>query len=228
MSSGNDQNVANTTQLPRCHCLLMSTDNIIEMEDLSQVRKSNSSAENADSVARKTDASISIWAWTSAAIFAAFSLCLMLFPRFLLFLADDSGGRRTLTSLEKFLALQLGIMLGIASLTIIAMIPSDWPTGLQDTNNSHPLLWPMTATSLTMALVSYGNPDVSTLASTFMWGTGVIGFLGLWLTIFEGSSAISRKTGADKHTSAFIFGNKSAASVRKRKWKDEQARKNVL
>ncbi|KAI6045756.1 hypothetical protein EDC04DRAFT_2888779 [Pisolithus marmoratus] len=205
-----------------------SAGNIIEMEDLSQVRQSSNLADNTDSATRKTDASVSIWAWTSASIFAAFSLCLMLFPRFLLFLADESGGRRTLTFLEKFLALQLGIMLGVASLTIVAMIPTDWPTGLQHTNNSHPLLWPVTATSLAMALASYGNPTVSTLATTFMWGTGAIGFLGLWLIIFEGSSAISRKTGADKHTSAFIFGNKNAASVKKRKWKNEQAPKNVL
>lgn len=207
----------------------MSTDNTIEMEDLSQVKKSDKSAESAGSASRQIDASVSIWAWTSAAIFAAFSLCLTLFPRFLLFLADDSGERRTLTPLERFFALQLGIMLGIASLTIIAMIPNDWPTGLEHTNrsNSHPLLWPVTATSLMMTLVSYCNPTVSTLATTFIWGTGVIGFLGLWLIIFEGSSAVSRKTGADKHTSAFIFGNKSAASVKKRKWKNEQARKNV-
>lgn len=206
----------------------MSTDNIIEMEDLSQVKKSDKSTESADSATRQIDASVSIWAWTSAAIFAAFSLCLMLFPRFLLFLADDSGGRRTLTSLERFFALQLGIMFGIASLTIIAMIPNDWPTGPEHTSNSHPLLWPVTATSLMMTLVSYSNSTVSTLATTSMWGTSVIGFLGLWLIIFEGSSAVSRKTGADKHTSAFIFGNKSAASVKKRKWKNEQARKNVL
>lgn len=206
----------------------MSTDNIIEMEDLSQVKKSDSLAETTGSATRKTDASVSIWAWTSAAIFAALSLCLTLFPRFLLFLADESGGRRTLTSLERFFALQLGIMLGIASLTIIAMIPNDWPTGLEHTSNSHPLLWPVTATSLAMALVSYGNSTVSTLATMFMWGTGVVGVLGLWLITFEGSSAVSRKTGADKHTSAFIFGNKSAASVKKRKWKNEQARKDVL
>ncbi|KAI6109484.1 hypothetical protein F5141DRAFT_1214998 [Pisolithus sp. B1] len=212
----------------------MSTDNIIEMEDLSQVKKSDSLAETTGSATRKTDASVSIWAWTSGGntarlhSFAALSLCLTLFPRFLLFLADESGGRRTLTSLERFFALQLGIMLGIASLTIIAMIPNDWPTGLEHTSNSHPLLWPVTATSLAMALVSYGNSTVSTLATMFMWGTGVVGVLGLWLITFEGSSAVSRKTGADKHTSAFIFGNKSAASVKKRKWKNEQARKDVL
>jgi len=33
---------------------------------------------------------------------------------------------------------------------------------------------------------------------------------------------VSKKTGADKHTSSFIFGNKSAASLQKKRWKKEQ------
>lgn len=37
--------------------------------------------------------------------------------------------------------------------------------------------------------------------------------------VFSGTSAISRKTGADKHTSTFIFGNKSAAGKKKLSWK---------
>ena len=42
--------------------------------------------------------------------------------------------------------------------------------------------------------------------------------------VFSGPPAISRKTGADKHTSSFIFGNKTAASVKKRLWKRDQAK----
>lgn len=37
--------------------------------------------------------------------------------------------------------------------------------------------------------------------------------------VFSGPPAISRKTGADKRTSSFIFGNKSAASVKRKLWK---------
>jgi hypothetical protein len=36
--------------------------------------------------------------------------------------------------------------------------------------------------------------------------------------VFGTSSSISKKTGADKHTSSFLFGNKSAASVQKKQW----------
>jgi hypothetical protein len=40
--------------------------------------------------------------------------------------------------------------------------------------------------------------------------------------VFGGSAAISKTTGADKRTSAFLFGNKSAASVQKKQWKKEE------
>lgn len=40
--------------------------------------------------------------------------------------------------------------------------------------------------------------------------------------MFEGTSRISKKTGADKHTSAFLFGNKTAASKQKKEWKAAQ------
>jgi len=40
--------------------------------------------------------------------------------------------------------------------------------------------------------------------------------------VFANASLYSQKTGADKHTSAFIFGNKSAASVQKKAWKKQQ------
>jgi hypothetical protein len=36
--------------------------------------------------------------------------------------------------------------------------------------------------------------------------------------IFGNSSSVSKKTGADKHTSSFLFRNKAAASVQKKEW----------
>jgi hypothetical protein len=33
---------------------------------------------------------------------------------------------------------------------------------------------------------------------------------------------MSKNTGADKRTSSFLFGNKSAASVQKKQWTNEQ------
>jgi len=40
--------------------------------------------------------------------------------------------------------------------------------------------------------------------------------------MFAGSPLVSKKTGADKHTSSFIFGNKASASSQKKRWKKEQ------
>jgi hypothetical protein len=37
--------------------------------------------------------------------------------------------------------------------------------------------------------------------------------------VFANSSSISKTTGADKHTSAFIFGNQAAASSQKKRFK---------
>jgi len=46
-----------------------------------------------------------------------------------------------------------------------------------------------------------------------------IGLWGLWAIVFANSSSISKTTGADKHTSAFIFGNEAAASSQKKRFK---------
>ena len=53
---------------------------------------------------------------------ASFSICLLVFPRLLLFLAEPTEGRGALTSLERYLALQLGIILGTLAITIVAVV----------------------------------------------------------------------------------------------------------
>lgn len=122
----------------------------------------------------------------------------------MLFLAEPSGGRATLTSLEKYLALHLGIILGTLAVTIIALVrsesdrawhnllnavpclklPNEWPTGLQSTSdpNWHPLLRPVTAASLVvMTLLSYDSRSVGTLTTIVLLGSSVVGLLGLWM-----------------------------------------------
>lgn len=43
--------------------------------------------------------------------------------------------------------------------------------------------------------------------------------MALWIVLFgTGGGRISRKTGADKRTSNFPFGNKESASARKKQW----------
>ena len=40
--------------------------------------------------------------------------------------------------------------------------------------------------------------------------------------VFQGPKTISQKTGADKHTSSFMFGSKASASEQKKLWKKER------
>ncbi|KIK96223.1 hypothetical protein PAXRUDRAFT_322485 [Paxillus rubicundulus Ve08.2h10] len=213
--------------------------NSIKMDDLSQLGKGGTLAgaakdnnagtaeqESIDIAIDRLDESVSFWAWASAAGIAVFSLCLLAFPRFLLFLAEPSRSQGTLTSLEQYLALQLGIILGTVAVTIISAIPNESPHigSHRKAPHPHPLLGPVTAASLMMALSSYSNRSIGTLATTVLVGSGFNGLFGLWMLVFAGSSVTSRKTGADKHTSSFIFCNKSAASVKKRLWKRDQVR----
>ncbi|KAI9571334.1 hypothetical protein HD554DRAFT_2075290 [Boletus coccyginus] len=201
--------------------------NSIEMDDLSRLHGSKPTGTSAESPmgaaqrANADDESISVWAWTSALVLALFSICLLAFPRLLLFLAEPSGGRATLTSLENYLALHLGILLGTLAVTIVAVLPNGWPTDPQRSTdpNCHPLLKPVTAASLVMTLLSYDNRSVGTLATIVLLGSSIVGLFGLWVLVFSGPPTISRKTGADKHTSSFIFGNKGAASIKKKLWK---------
>jgi len=69
------------------------------------------------------------------------------------------------------------------------------------------------------AFYSYAQ-YTTTGQTTFILGTiGSAGLaaIGLWCILFASSSGrISRKTGADKRTSGFPFGNKESASAKKR------------
>lgn len=158
--------------------------------------------------------------------FIVFSTILTLFPRFLLFMAEPSGGRSVLSPLESFLATQLGIAMGAVALTLVLTIPNTSPTGFQHDEhvNSHPLLVPVTSASVLLAYMSYNKSGVGSLGSFIFLGSSFVGLFGLWVLLFAGPSVISKKTGADKRTSAFIFGNRNAASLRKKEWSKQQTR----
>ncbi|KAG9097195.1 hypothetical protein FRC06_007854 [Ceratobasidium sp. 370] len=67
---------------------------------------------------------LSTWAWLSAFWLLALAACLLLFPRLLLFVSTPPGGlaRESLTSLEQFLATQLGIGLVVVSFTLVTSV----------------------------------------------------------------------------------------------------------
>jgi len=124
----------------------------------------------------------------------------------------------------------------------VLQIPDASPTEFQNQDvNAHPLLLPVTSTTVLLAFLSYNISGVGSLGNFIFLSSTLVGLFGLWVVcilkgtisealiwglklLFAGTSAISKKTGADKRTSAFIFGNKHAASVRKKEWRKQQTR----
>jgi hypothetical protein len=202
----------------------------IEMSDLSQPKGAPTELRNEEHPdlddADRRDYTISIWAWTSATLLFLLALCLILSPRLLLFVSETSSNteRRTaLTPLESFLALQFGILLSALSMALIFNIPSTSPAAPNEhATPNHPLLVPVGLACTLTAFLSYNTSTVGPLAFTFFLGSTVISLWSLWVIIFAESSSVSKKTGADKHTSSFIFGNKAAASSVKKRWRKEQ------
>jgi len=211
---------------------LMSSE--IEMNDLSQPKGAPTELGNEEILdldlddAARRDYTISIWAWTSATLLFLLALCLILSPRLLLFVSETASNtdRRTaLTPLESFLALQFGILLSALSMALIFNIPSTSPEAPNKhalATPNHPLLVPVGFACILTAFLSYNTSTVGPLAFIFFLGSTVISLWSLWVIIFAESSSVSKKTGADKHTSSFIFGNKAAASSQKKRWRKEQ------
>jgi len=166
----------------------------------------------------------SLWAWMSAICLFILSIFLVLFPRLVLFMSEISSDRTLLTPLESYLSLHLGLLLGAISITVVLAIPnsSPLPDSQQADKLGHPLLMPITTCSLLTAFLTYNTNSVGSVATISFLVAATIGVFGLWTILFAGSSAISRKTGADKHTSSFLFGNINAASVQKKQWKKKQ------
>jgi len=214
----------------------MSETQDIKLEDIKRPRpegnaegycRDNPSDSQPVQVEDVEDATISSWAWTAAASLGALSACLVLFPRAMLMFSDESTPRTMLTPLERYLALQLGILLAAAAATLITTIPSTNPVAPWSQRSRadlayHPLLVPVTSASLLMGFTSYNTSSAGGLPSLVALGSSVVGLYGLWAIMFAGSASVSKKTGADKHTSAFIFGNKSAASVKKKYWRQQR------
>ncbi|KAI0647075.1 hypothetical protein C8Q79DRAFT_603012 [Trametes meyenii] len=204
----------------------------IELDDLSRHRNADHSDHTAETEDHpdsreypKDDGVIAAWAWASAIILLILAAPLTLSPRLLLFLSETGAERRvSLTSLESFIALHTGVLLFAVALSLIFNIPSD-PMDLTARRGApgHPLLEPLSGACLITAFIAYNTASVGPLSLLVSFGSGTIGLWGLWAILFAGSSSISRKTGADKRTSRFLFGNRAAASAQKKLWKKEQA-----
>ncbi|PBK96923.1 hypothetical protein ARMGADRAFT_719436 [Armillaria gallica] len=148
------------------------------------------------------DSTLLTWSFVCSALLTIASGTLVLSPRLLLFFASE---HRELTSLESFLMIHFGICLFAVALALVL--------------NQHSLLLPLTLCSFISSFLAYNTTDVGSLATLTSVAAGVIAIWGLWILVFGNSSSISKTTGADKHTSSFIFGNTSSASAQKKRWK---------
>ncbi|KAJ7046851.1 hypothetical protein C8F04DRAFT_1061952 [Mycena alexandri] len=199
----------------------------IEMNDLSKRAPPTIDAlpnPNAEAV---PDGVSTFWAWSAASLLVLFSLVLCVSPRLLLFLSEPTPEKRTvLTPLEGFLAVHASIWMSAVAVSLVLNIPSIPPVDAlprhQQVTPNHPLLIPLSVAASLSAFLAYNTKSVGSLASIVFVGSSIIGLSGTWAAVFGNSSSVSKKTGADKHTSSFLFGNKSAASAQKKEWRKKQ------
>jgi len=203
----------------------------IEMDDLSKRVKQETpdAAPTATSVEAVPDGVSAYWAWTTASLLTVISLILSVSPRLLLFLSETANGpeekRTVLTPLESFLAVHTSIWLSAVAISLVLNIPSVPPLDVVPRHQQitrHPLLIPLAVAGTLSAFLAYNTKSVGSLASIVCVGSSIIGLWGTWAAVFGNSSSVSKKTGADKHTSAWIFKNKSAASAQKKEWLKKQ------
>ncbi|ESK94533.1 hypothetical protein Moror_8000 [Moniliophthora roreri MCA 2997] len=201
--------------------------NSYEMKEVSSNAKEQTSSSSDSPHSEAMDNTTSLWTWAAALLFTLLAALFSIFPQFLLFISHTSTSpdveRRTeLTPLELFLATHFGIWLVTFAISLILNIPSQSPFQTAGNNQGHPLLMPSTIASLFTAFLSYNTKSVGSLAPIYCVFTGISGIWGLWVVVFGSTVRRSKTTGADKHTSTFIFGNKTAASQQKKRWLKEQ------
>lgn len=81
----------------------------------------------------------------------------------------------------------------------------------------------MTAAASLSAFLAYNTKPAHSLATIFFLANLAIAASGYVTILFaDDPTARSKTTGANKRTSAFIFGNKAAASKIKQRWRAEK------
>ncbi|KAF8212163.1 hypothetical protein K438DRAFT_1229857 [Mycena galopus ATCC 62051] len=203
----------------------------IEMDDLSKrVKQETPEAASAEtSHEAVADGVSTYWAWSTASLLTLISLILSVSPRLLLFLSETANGpeekRTVLTPLESFLAVHTSIWLLAVAISLVLNIPSVPPIDVVPRHQQitrHPLLIPLAVAGTLSAFLAYNTKSVGSLASIVCVGSSIIGLWGTWAAVFGNSSSVSKKTGADKHTSGFLFKNRAAASSQKKEWLKKQ------
>ncbi|KIK08303.1 hypothetical protein K443DRAFT_128683 [Laccaria amethystina LaAM-08-1] len=152
---------------------------------------------------------LAYWSSTTAALLTVLAVCFAL--------CSFS------TDLESFLAQHLAIFFVAIAITLVVNVPSSTPPPIPaEFNPNQPLLTPLSAAAIISAFFAWNSKSTSPLVSLFFLVDLVIGLWGLWALVFNAPAVLSKTTGADKHTSSFIFGNKASASKQKKRWKSER------
>ncbi|EPE25255.1 hypothetical protein GLAREA_11836 [Glarea lozoyensis ATCC 20868] len=142
---------------------------------------------------------------------------------------------REATPLEQYFSRSLGLCLltlGVMVVLLTGSVPlsstlSDTSSAAVSTDASDPKA-PYAVPTLTISLLYhastafYAYMRYTTMGQAGfalgVFGSGGLACMGLWCLLFASSSGrISRKTGADKRTSNFPFGNTESASYKKKK-----------
>lgn len=88
------------------------------------------------------------------------------------------------------------------------------------------MIIPMAAASSICSFLAYNTTPSHALATVFFLANLIVALAGFYTILFANDFTYrSKTTGADKRTSAFIFGNKSAASQIKKAWKADKRAK---
>ncbi|KZV84426.1 hypothetical protein EXIGLDRAFT_727228 [Exidia glandulosa HHB12029] len=177
-----------------------------------------------------------VWAYGAAGWLTVLALPHLLFPRILVLMSAPAEGAApdhekhplSLTKLEGFLAMHFGILLIALALCLVLAIPSASPVDPRPQSEpiQHPLLTPL---SLALGVIAFSawNSSIHGLGAFPMIvsvGCGAISMWGFWVMFFASSLGHhSKKTGADKRTSAFLFGNKQSACEQKKEYNKTKA-----
>lgn len=180
----------------------MMDPNAIELDDLSQRPGQQQQPE------QQSEDNLYI----PAVVLGCLGLLLALFPGFVHYLGRVEYESTILSPLERFLSVQFGIYLLALAVSLVL------------NTESHPLHVPLTAAASISSFLAYNTRPFHSLATVFFLANLSVALAG-YVGILFANDYVSKTTGADKRTSAFIFGNKSAASKIKKTWKAENKSK---
>lgn len=200
---------------------------MIELEDLSNKHPATVGRPNDDPDSNSDSDGDEYYPIPSGILLVVSSIFLCV-PGFAFYLASNASTEHAATPLERFLITHLGIYLSVVGVSLLLRVCSIYSrilhtihTDLPQTSR-HPLLIPLTFGSSLSAFLSYNSTTVGSFSNLFFLSQITLSLWGFYTILFGDEAPDlhrSKTTGADKKTSSFIFGNRAAASIRKKEWR---------